>query len=65
MTLKAGQSAEYALENGRRAYLVPASGSIEVNGVRAEARDGLAVRDEPMLKVTALEDSEVLLVEVA
>lgn len=65
VTLKAGQSAEYALENGRRAYLVPASGSIEVNGVRAEARDGLAVRDEPMLKVTALEDSEVLLVEVA
>ncbi|VCY94721.1 hypothetical protein BANRA_00007 [Pseudomonas aeruginosa] len=64
MTLKAGQSAEYALENGRRAYLVPATG-IEVNGVRAEARDGLAVRDEPTLKVTALEDSEVLLVEVA
>ncbi len=65
VTLKAGQSAEYALENGRRAYLVPATGSIEVNGVRAEARDGLAVRDEPTLKVTALEDSEVLLVEVA
>ncbi|MBF3234026.1 hypothetical protein HKW85_40095, partial [Pseudomonas aeruginosa] len=53
------------LENGRRAYLVPATGSIEINGVRAEARDGLAVRDEPTLKVTALEDSEVLLVEVA
>ncbi len=65
VTLKAGQSAEYALENGRRAYLVPATGSIEINGVRAEARDGLAVRDEPTLKVTALEDSEVLLVEVA
>lgn len=44
---------------------MPATGSIEVNGVRAEARDGLAVRDEPTLKVTALEDSEVLLVEVA
>ena len=64
-TLLAGQSAEYALGAGRKAYLVPASGRLEVNGVSAAAGDGVAVRDEPLLRVRALEDSEVVLVDVA
>lgn len=63
--LKAGESAEYSLDNGRRAYLVPATGVIEVNGLRAEARDGVAVEDERLLRVTALEDSEIVLVDLA
>lgn len=62
-TLKAGQSAEYALGNSRHAYLVPATGAIEVNGVRADARDGVAVKDEPLLRITALEDAEVVMVD--
>ncbi len=64
-TLKAGQSAEYALGNERRAYLVPAAGKVEVNGVLLEARDGAAIAEEAVVKVTALEDSEVILVDVA
>ena len=64
-TLLAGQSAEYALAAGRKAYLVPASGRLEVNGVSAAAGDGMAVRDETLLRVRALEDSEVVLVDVA
>lgn len=64
-TLKAGQSAEYALGNDRRAYLVPAAGKVEVNGVALEARDGAAIAEEAVVKVTALEDSEVILVDVA
>ncbi len=64
-TLKAGQSAEYALGNDRRAYLVPATGKVEVNGVVLEARDGAAIAEEAVVKVTALEDSEVILVDVA
>jgi redox-sensitive bicupin YhaK (pirin superfamily) len=44
-TLKAGESVDYDLAAGRHAYLVPASGVVEVNGVRLEARDGAAVRD--------------------
>ena len=63
--LKAGETAEYALDAGRRAYLVPAKGLIEVNGVRAAARDGVAVEDERVLRVTAVEDSEIVLVDVA
>jgi redox-sensitive bicupin YhaK (pirin superfamily) len=62
-TLRAGETAEYTLGAGRHAYLVPASGSVEVNGVRASAGDGVAVRDEPVLRVTALEDAELVLVD--
>jgi redox-sensitive bicupin YhaK (pirin superfamily) len=63
--LKAGESAEYHLDHGRRAYLVPATGAIEVNGLRAQARDGVAVADEQVLRVTAVEDSEIVLVDLA
>lgn len=64
-TLKAGESAEYALGATRHAYLVPAVGAIEVNGVRLNARDGAAVKDEAVLRITALEDSEIVLVDAA
>jgi redox-sensitive bicupin YhaK (pirin superfamily) len=64
-TLKAGETTEYALGEGRHVYLVPAVGSVEVNGVRLDARDGAAIRDEAVLKVTALEDAEVVLVDAA
>jgi len=64
-TLRAGETAEYVLDTGRRGYLVPARGVIEVNGLRANARDGVAVEQEPVLRVTAIEDSEIVLVDVA
>ena len=64
-TLKAGETTEYPLGKDRHAYLVPAVGAIEVNGVRLSARDGAAIRDEEVLTVTALEDAEVVLVEAA
>lgn len=64
-TLKAGETTEYVLGKDRHAYLVPAVGSVEVNGVRLNARDGAAVKDEDVLKVTALEDAEIVLVDAA
>jgi redox-sensitive bicupin YhaK (pirin superfamily) len=64
-TLKAGETTEYVLGKDRHAYLVPAVGAVEVNGVRLNARDGAAVKDEAVLKVTALEDAEVVLVDAA
>lgn len=64
-TLQAGQSTEYRLEAGRKAYLVAASGRIEVNGVQANTRDGVAIRDEETLSFTALDDSEIVLVDLA
>jgi hypothetical protein len=64
-TLKAGESAEYAPQRGRNLYLVPAAGSVEVNGVRVNARDGAAIRNEAKLTITALEDTELVLVDAA
>ena len=65
MTLKAGDSAEYAPRGARHLYLVPATGAVEINGVRVNARDGAAIQDEAKLKITALEDSELVLVDAA
>src|ERR1700730_13117187 len=62
-TLKAGETAEYSLAEGRRGYLVGAFGTIEVNGVRLAARDGAAIEKERVLRVTAIEDAEVVLVD--
>jgi redox-sensitive bicupin YhaK (pirin superfamily) len=63
-TLKAGQQAEYRLA-GRHAYLVPAAGKVEVNGIAAATGDGLAIEDEAVLHVTAMEDSEIVMVDAA
>ncbi len=64
-TVKAGETARYPLAEGRSAYLVPATGKVEVNGVAAAARDGVAIRDIPEIAVTAIEDSEIILVDAA
>jgi redox-sensitive bicupin YhaK (pirin superfamily) len=62
-TLKAGETAEYALGASRHGYLVPAKGSVEVNGVRLEARDGAAIVNESVVRITALDDAEIILVD--
>jgi redox-sensitive bicupin YhaK (pirin superfamily) len=64
-TLKAGETVDYELGLGRHAYLVPAAGAVEVNGVRLDARDGAAAADEAVLRITALEDAEIILVDAA
>src|SRR6185437_15611983 len=50
-TVKAGETVEYTLDKGRHAYLVPAAGSIEVNGIPVNARDGAAIRDESRIAI--------------
>ena len=65
LTLAAGESAEYSFDGTRFGYLVPAKGAIEVNGIRLEARDGAAIRNEGAITVKALEDAEVVLVDSA
>ena len=62
-TLKAGETITYDLAEGRRAYLVPAVGEVEVNGVALNARDGAGIRDEPVLTVTARADAELVMVD--
>jgi len=62
-TLKAGETIEYDLGKARSAYLVPAIGSVSVNGVTLATRDGAAIQDEDKLTINALEDSEILMVD--
>ena len=64
-TLKAGDVAEYEIGAKRHGYLVPAQGSVEVNGVRISTRDGAAISNEKVVKIKALEDSEIVLVDAA
>jgi redox-sensitive bicupin YhaK (pirin superfamily) len=64
-TLRAGETLDYDLAPDRRAYLVPARGSVEVNGVTVGTRDGAAIADEPRLRITALEDAELVMVDTA
>jgi hypothetical protein len=64
-SLRAGESAEYRLGAGRHAYLVPASGAVEINGVPIGVRDGAAIADVEALTVTALEDAEIVMVDAA
>ncbi|QDK32154.1 pirin family protein [Sphingomonas sp. IC081] len=64
-TLKAGETAEYPLGKDRKAYLVPATGAVQLGDVRVNARDGAAISDLDVLRVTAIEDSEIVLVDAA
>ena len=62
-TLKAGESLSYDLGPGRRAYLVPAVGEVEVNGETLNARDAAAIVDEATVKITAKADAELVMVD--
>ncbi|AHE56715.1 pirin family protein [Sphingomonas sanxanigenens] len=62
-TLKAGEQAVLEVDPKRHLYLVPARGSITVNGVRLEGRDGAAITDVATLEITGIDDAEVVLVD--
>lgn len=63
--LHAGEIVDYPLGRERHGYLVAARGSVEVNGVRLDARDGAAIHGEAGLRVRALDDAELVLVDAA
>jgi quercetin 2,3-dioxygenase len=62
-TLKMGDAIDYALDEGRHGYLVSATGAILINGIRANARDGVALHDVGIVRIEAVEDSELVLVD--
>ena len=63
--LKQGEPVTYAMKQGRTAYLVPATGSMTVNGQQAERRDGIAIVDEQSIEIVPLSDGKAVLVETA
>lgn len=64
-TLKAGGSLEFNTHSERHAYLVPATGRIEVDGQVVNARDGAAITGLDSVTISAIEDSELVLVDAA
>ncbi|BAK65910.1 pirin-related protein [Sphingobium sp. SYK-6] len=64
-TIKAGATLDYPLGADRKAYLVPATGAVEIDGVRVNARDGAAIAELDRLRITAIEDSEIVFVDAA
>ncbi len=63
-TLGPGASVTHVLERGRRAYLVPATGRLKVNGSEVGPRDGLKIVDTASIQIDALEASELLLADL-
>lgn len=65
-TVKAGESVTYTpTDPSRHLYLVPATGRVKVEDVEANARDGVAITQQASVTITALEDSELVLVDAA
>jgi hypothetical protein len=64
-TLRAGARLSYELGEFRHAYLAPARGAVEVNGLKLRLGDGIAARDESRLVISTEEDSEAILVVTA
>ena len=62
-TLVAGEQAELQLDPARHVYLVAVGGAIEVNGRRAEPRDGVAITGEARVSIRAMDDAEIVLVD--
>lgn len=59
-----GTSAAHDLGSGRAAYMVVSEGAVEVNGTFVDTRGGATIRGEEALTISALEDAEVVLVDV-
>jgi redox-sensitive bicupin YhaK (pirin superfamily) len=64
--LQKGRSVRHRIENGRGAYLyVLEGGTVEVNSYMVEALGAVEATGESELHVTAVEDAELLLVNVS
>ncbi|QGZ66688.1 pirin family protein [Paraburkholderia acidisoli] len=62
--LREGVTLTHALAADTDAYLVPATGRIDVNGVRLAPRDGAALRGEHEIRMTARDATVVVIVEL-
>ena len=63
-TLAAGTGLTYRPDPARHLYLVP-SAAVRINGVDAAARDGVAITGEAELRIEAISDAELVLVDAA
>jgi len=61
-----GEGKSFSMKNeaDRHLYLVPATGSISVNGASANARDGIHVENVDQIEITASKDAEIVLADL-
>jgi hypothetical protein len=62
--LDAGESVTVDLEPGRRAYLGPARGQVEVNGVVVPERGSVEIEREERLTIRAKDGAEVVMLDL-
>ncbi|RIJ33147.1 pirin family protein [Henriciella mobilis] len=62
-TLKAGETLDYQVSEGRFGYFVLAAGEVELNGEVLKARDGAAVTGPESLQFKSLKDAEIVFVD--
>jgi redox-sensitive bicupin YhaK (pirin superfamily) len=63
--LPRGQSIRQTIGAGRVGYLVPSTGAVTINGVKVATRDGATITGEEAVEITATEDAELVMVDVA
>ena len=63
--LAPGEEVTHPLAPKRNAWVQVAKGEVELNGKKLHQGDGAAISDEKLLTVTATEDAEVLLFDLA
>ena len=63
--LDAGQARDHQIETDRYLWLQLARGSLEINDAKLSAGDGAAVSKESRVTITAADDSEFLLFDLA
>lgn len=63
-SLTDGQQVTHALSDGRKAYLVPSSGRLRINGTLVNERDGVVISDESEIKISAEGNAEFLLADL-
>jgi len=63
--LKPGQGVKHELNPERHAYVQVVRGSVKLNGQALETGDGAAISGEKTLRLTGIEDTEVLVFDLA
>lgn len=63
-TLKDGESATYALQPDRKAYLHVARGNVQLNGQSLKTGDGARIEGEPEIHLQSDDSAEILLFDL-
>ena len=61
----AGETVKHELKKDRYAYVQVARGSVKLNGTKLDAGDGAAISAEKAVELTGVENTEVLLFDLA